>query len=151
LHYAPGLGVGKLCGNRYQTQNFNITNLASLQQIKVMYIKVNKRFSMLRGCHIFQFSVIESFRENGKVKHRTLLYLSSLPSECFNYPLGAMRFWDICDEKLERFPVNDRLRLAARIETVIPRLSEQDEQETRELSLLVSGVRNLQLLIAANR
>ncbi len=106
---------------------------------------------MLRGCHIFQFSVIESFRENGKVKHRTLLYLSSLPSECFNYPLGAMRFWDICDEKLERFPVNDRLRLAARIETVIPRLSEQDEQETRELSLLVSGVRNLQLLIAANR
>jgi hypothetical protein len=62
-----------------------------------------------------------------------------------------MRFWDICDEKFERFPENDSLRLAARIETVIPRLSEQDEQKTRELNLLVSEVRNLQLLIAANR
>ncbi len=105
---------------------------------------------MLRVCYIFQFSVIESFRENGKVKHRTLAYLSSLPSELFKYPMGVMRFWDICDEKLERFPESERLRLAARIETVIPRLNEEDEQEARKLSLLVSEVRNLQLLIAAN-
>jgi hypothetical protein len=104
---------------------------------------------MLRGCFIFQFSVIESFRDSGKVKHRTLAYLSSLPSELFSYPLGVMRFWDICDEKLERFPENDRLRLATRIEAVIPRLSEQDEQETRKLSLLISEVRNAQLSIAA--
>jgi hypothetical protein len=106
---------------------------------------------MLRHCHIFQFSVIESFRENGKVKQRTLLYLSSLPSECFNYPLGVMRFWDICDEKLERFPESERLRLAARIETVIPRLNEEDEQGARRLALLVSDVQNLQLSIEANR
>jgi hypothetical protein len=121
--------------------------LASLQQIKVMYIKVNKRFSMLRGCDILQFSVIESFRENGKVKHRTLLFLSSLPSECFGYwrrdTVRVMKFWDICDEKLERFPESERLRLAARIETVIPRLSEEDEQKARKLALLASEVRNL--------
>ncbi len=104
---------------------------------------------MLRGCYIFQFSVIESFREDGKVKHRTLAYLSSLPSECFKYPSSVMRFWDICDEKLERFPEDSRLRLAARIEAVIPRPSEQDEQEARKLALLVSEVRNLQLAIAA--
>jgi hypothetical protein len=120
-----------------------------------MYIKVNKRFSMLRGCHIFQFSVIESFRENGKVKHRTLAYLSSLPSELFNFPLGVMKFWDTCDEKLERFPENDRLRLAARIETVIPRLSEEDEQGARKLALLASKIRSnlqsAQLAIAASR
>jgi hypothetical protein len=115
-----------------------------------MYIKVNKRFSMLRGCHIFQFSVIESFRENGKVRHRTLAYLSSLQSELFKYPMGVMRFWDICDEKLERFPESERLRLAARIETVIPRLNEEDEQGARRLALLVSDVQNLQLSIAAN-
>jgi hypothetical protein len=115
-----------------------------------MYIKVNRRFSMLRHCHIFQFSVIESFRENGKVKHRTLAYLSSLPSELFKYPMGVMRFWDICDEKLERFPESERLRLAARIETVIPRLSEQDEQGARRLALLVLDIQNLQLSIAAN-
>ncbi len=105
---------------------------------------------MLRHCHIFQFSVIESFRENGKVKHRTLAYLSSLPSELFKYPMGVMRFWDICDEKLERFPESERLRLAARIETVIPRLSEQDEQGARRLALLVLDIQNLQLSIAAN-
>jgi hypothetical protein len=133
------------------SQNFNIMNLASLHRIKAMYIKVNRRFSMLRHCHIFQFSVIESFRENGKVKHRTLLYLSSLPSECFNYSLGVMKFWDICDEKLERFPESERLRLAARIKTVIPRLNEEDEQGARRLALLVSDVQNLQLSIAANR
>jgi hypothetical protein len=105
---------------------------------------------MLRHCHIFQFSVIESFRENGKVRHRTLAYLSSLPSELFKYPMGVMRFWDICDEKLERFPESERLRLAARIETVIPRLNEEDEQGARRLALLVSDIQNLQLSIAAN-
>ncbi len=118
-----------------------------------MYIKVNKRFSTLRGCDILQFSVIESFRENGKVKHRTLLFLSSLPSECFGYwrrnTVRVMKFWDICDEKLERFPENDRLRLAARIETVVPRLNEEDEQGARKLALLAANIRNL-LSMAAN-
>jgi hypothetical protein len=118
-----------------------------------MYIKVNKRFSTLRGCDILQFSVIESFRENGKVKHRTLLFLSSLPSECFGYwrrnTVRVMKFWDTCDAKLERFPESERLRLAARIETVIPRLSEEDEQKARKLALLASHIRN-QLSLAAN-
>jgi hypothetical protein len=60
-----------------------------------------------------------------------------------------MKFWDICDEKLEHFPESERLRLAARIETVIPRLSEEDEQKARKLALLVSEVRN-NLSMAAN-
>jgi hypothetical protein len=110
---------------------------------------------MLRGCDIFQFTVIESYRADGKVKHRTLLYLSSLPTECFKYSWRVLEFWDICDEKLERFPENDRLRLAARIETVIPRLSEEDEQGARKLALLASKIRSnlqsAQLAIAASR
>ncbi len=38
-----------------------------------MYIKINKRFDKL------QFSVIESYRDGEKVKHRTLVYLASIP------------------------------------------------------------------------
>ncbi len=102
---------------------------------------------MLRGCEIFQFTVIESYRDGGKVKHRTLAYLSSLPSECFGYwrrdTVRVLEFWDICDEKLKRFPESERLRLAARIETVVPRLSEEDEQGARKLALLASEIRSL--------
>jgi hypothetical protein len=95
---------------------------------------------MLRGCERLQFSVIESYRENGKVKHRTLAYLASLPEDCIKFSWRVVRFWDTCDEKLERFPKNERLRLIARIEAEIPRPDEETYADGRKMNSLISKV-----------
>jgi hypothetical protein len=90
-----------------------------------MYIKVNKRFSPLRRCDKLQFSVIESYRENGKVKHRTLVYLTSIFEDVLKNSSWICHFWKACADKLEKFPEVERKRLFARLETFVPRPSEE--------------------------
>ncbi len=94
-----------------------------------MYIKVNKRFSSLRGCDKLQFSVIESYRENGKVKHRTLAYLTSIMEDALKKSLWICRFWEACADKLEKFPEVERKRLFARLETFVHRPNEAMYEE----------------------
>ncbi len=94
-----------------------------------MYIKVNKRFSPLRRCDKLQFSVIESYRENGKVKHRTLAYLTSIMEDVLKRSGWICRFWEACADKLEKFPEVERKRLFARLETFVPRPTEAMYEE----------------------
>jgi hypothetical protein len=66
--------------------------------------------------------VIESYRENGKVKHRTLAYLTSIMEDSLKK--STCRFWESCADKLEKFPEVERKRLFARLETFVPRPTE---------------------------
>jgi len=104
-----------------------------------MYIKVNKRFSRLRDCQILQFSVIESFRVDGKVKHRTLRYLTSIPEQCFKFQNSIESFWKTCEEALEDFSEADRKLLIARLETLVPRVDAEKEAQHAQAMQLVFG------------
>ncbi len=97
-----------------------------------MYIKVNKRFSRLRGCQKLQFSVIESYRENGKVKHRTLAYLATIPEKALKYAAWLESFWRDSERKLESFTDADKARLVSRLETLVPRPSEEMYEEAKK-------------------
>jgi hypothetical protein len=94
-----------------------------------MYIKINKRFDSL------QFSVIESFRDGKKVRHRTLAYLAAISEYKLKDVIRLERFWKNCDEKLSAFPEADRTRLAARVETIVPRPSEEIAEQARKEEL----------------
>jgi hypothetical protein len=110
-----------------------------------MYIKVNKRFSRLLGCQKLQFSVIESFRDGGKVKHRTLAYLATISENALKYVGRLESFWKDSDRKLESFSESDRAQLVARIETIVPRPSEEMYKEAKqrmeEATAFASGLR----------
>ncbi len=110
-----------------------------------MYIKINKRFNKKWGCNNLQFSIIESFRENGKVKHRTLAYLATISENAFKYALRLESFWKDSDRKLESFSESDRAQLVARIETIVPRPSEEMYKEAKqrmeEATAFASGLR----------
>jgi hypothetical protein len=94
-----------------------------------MFIKVNKRFGKRVKCQIFQFSVVESYRENGKVKHRTLAYLDSIPERFLDLPQWANGFLGTCRYKLKDFPESDKVSLMARLETFAPRAVEAVEED----------------------
>jgi hypothetical protein len=107
-----------------------------------MYIKINKRLSSATGFWNrrvgdtnLQFSVIESYREGGKVKHRTLAYLATIPDTELKNVSRLESFWENCDEKLSAFPAADRTRLAARVETLVPRPSEEMTEQVRKEEL----------------
>jgi hypothetical protein len=93
-----------------------------------MYIKVNKRYSeKVRGQRL-QFSVIESYRENGKVKHRTLAYLTSIPEKSLVSPQWCKDFLTECETKLKNFPDADKLKLMTRLKTYASRADEAGEE-----------------------
>ncbi len=94
-----------------------------------MYIKINKRFDKL------QFSVIESYRADGKVKHRTLSYLATISEGDFKNVHRLERFWKNCDEKLESFSEDDRTHLTARLEAIVPRPTEEIAEQARKEEL----------------
>ncbi len=110
-----------------------------------MYIKVNKRFNKKRGCNNLQFSVIESFRESGKVKHRTLAYLATIPENAFKYVYWLKDFWKDSERKLESFTEAERAQLVSRLETIVPRPSEEmykeAKQQMEETTAFFSGLR----------
>ncbi|MGI8494374.1 MAG: hypothetical protein ACR2L1_03535 [Pyrinomonadaceae bacterium] len=94
-----------------------------------MYIKVNKRYGeKVRGQRL-QFSVIESYRENGKVKHRTLAYLTSIPEKSLISPQWCKDFLTECETKLKNFPDADKLKLMTRLKTYAPRADEAGEED----------------------
>jgi len=97
-----------------------------------MYIKVNKRFNKKRGYKNLQFSVIESFRDSGKVKHRTLAYLATISENAFKYVYRLESFWEDSERKLESFTEADRAQLVARLETIVPRPSEEMYKEAKQ-------------------
>jgi hypothetical protein len=107
-----------------------------------MYIKINKRRSSATGIWnsrvgdtYLQFSVIESYRADGKVKHRTLVYLATIPDSQLRNVRWLGSFWKDCDEKLSVFPEADRTRLADRVETIVPRPSEELAEQVRKEEL----------------
>jgi hypothetical protein len=73
--------------------------------------------------------VIESYRVNGKVKHRTLVYLTSIFEDVLKKSWGICWFWKACADKLEKFPEVERKRLFARLETFVPRPTEAMYEE----------------------
>ncbi len=98
-----------------------------------MYIKINRRFGGGRGYNNLQFSVIESYREDGKVKHRTLLYLATISEGNFKDVHRLESFWKNSEKKLEDFSEADRTRLTARLEAIVPRPTEEMRQEEERL------------------
>lgn len=98
-----------------------------------MYIKINKKFDKRRDCNQLQLSVIESFRDGGKVKHRTLVYLATISENYLNHPYRLGDFWKDSERKLEVFAEADRTKLVTRLETIVPRPSEEmlEEAERR--------------------
>jgi hypothetical protein len=94
-----------------------------------MYIKVNKRFSRLSRCNKLQFSVIASYRQDGKVKHRTVAYLTSIRENSLKNSSWICHFWGACADKLEKFPEVERKRLFARLETFVTRPTEATYEE----------------------
>jgi hypothetical protein len=105
-----------------------------------MYIKINKRFSSGRGYYNrgrgyynLQFSVIESYREGGKVKHRTLSYLATISEGDFENVSRLESFWGNCEKKLENFSESDRTHLTARLEAIVPRPTEEMRQENERV------------------
>jgi hypothetical protein len=96
-----------------------------------MYIKTNKRFNENWGCNNLQFSVIESFRDAGKVKHRSLAHIATICEDALNHPYWLGIFWEKSERKLEIFTEADRLKLVARLETIVPRPTEKMHEEHR--------------------
>ncbi len=113
-----------------------------------MYIKINRRFGKRYGSRIFQFSVIESYRENGKVRHRTLCFLDWMPERFLGAKGWVDAFWEVCEQKLSQFSEKDRKRLIARLETLVPRSDEAmrvEQEERRREERLVNrklGIRS---------
>jgi hypothetical protein len=109
-----------------------------------MYIKINKRFSKTGGCKIFQFSVIESYRDSGKVKQRTLVYLAAISENAFKYVRRLESFWENSERKLKSFSETDRAQLVARLETIVPRPSEEMYAEgRRQMEALTATINRL--------
>ncbi len=94
-----------------------------------MYIKTNRRFYENLGCINLQFSVIESFRSGGKVKHRTLMHIGTISENSLNYIYPLDGFWKKSDRKLEKFAESDRAKLSARLETIVPRPTKEMREE----------------------
>ncbi len=110
-----------------------------------MYIKINKKFPTEWNCNNLQFSVIESFRDSGKVKHRTLAYLATISENALKSVYRLESFWKDSERKLESFTEADRARLTARLETIAPRPSEEmykeAKQQMEEATAYFSGLR----------
>ncbi len=115
-----------------------------------MYIKINKRFNKNWGCNNLQFSVIESFRDSGKVKHRTLAYLATIPENAVKSVDRLESFWKDSERKLESFTEADRAQLVSRLETIVPRPSEEMHKEAKlrmeEATAFASGLRGFKRL-----
>lgn len=77
---------------------------------------------------MLQFSVIESYRDNGKVKHRTLFYLTSIPEKFLDSPQWAKDFLTESEHKLKALPDSDKLPLMTRLKTYVPRADEAVEE-----------------------
>ncbi len=96
-----------------------------------MYLKINKKLNKKYSYNRLQFSVIESFRDGGKVKHRTLAYLATIDDNELKYVPRLESFWKDSDRKLESFSEADRTKLVARLETIVPRPSEEMHKEAK--------------------
>ncbi len=113
-----------------------------------MYIKTNRRFGKRYRCRITQFSVIESYRENGKVRQRTLCFLGWMPERFVRAVAWVDAFWEVCEQKLSQFSEEERKRLVARLETFVPRSDEamriEQEERNREMRIIKSklGIRS---------
>ncbi len=115
-----------------------------LHHYKIMYIKKNKRFNEKWGYANLQFSVIESFRSGGKVKHRTLAHIGTICEDALNHPYWLDRFWEKSERKLEMFAEADRLKLVARLETIAPRpTKEMREEHSRRVAESLAEDRRL--------
>ncbi len=77
---------------------------------------------------MFQFSVVESYRDNGKVKHRTLLYLTSIPEIFLDSPQWAKDFLGMSEYKLKNLPDTDKASLMAKLRTYVSRADEAKEE-----------------------
>jgi len=106
--------------------------LSGQHHYKVMYIKVNKRLNKKWGYNNLQFSVIESFRDSGKVKHRTLAYLATISDNDLKSVYRLEDFWKDSDRKLESFTEAERAQLVSRLETIVPRPSEEMYKEVKQ-------------------
>jgi hypothetical protein len=119
-----------------------------------MYIKINKKFDKRRDCNNLQFSVIESFRDGVKVKHRTLAYLATISESSLNHMYRLEDFWKDAERRLEVFAEADRAKLVVRLETIVPRPSEEmrEEAERRyeELTAKLSQLRGFDPLRSQN-
>ncbi len=113
-----------------------------------MYIKTNRRFGKRYNCRILQFSVIESYRENGRVRQRTLCFLDWMPERFLGAKAWVDAFWEVCEQKLSQFSKQDRERLVARLEMLVPRSDEamriEQEERSREMRAIDSklGIRS---------
>ncbi len=76
--------------------------------------------------------MIESYRENGKVKHRTLAYLTSIPEKSLDSPQWCKDFLTNCETKLKNFPDADKLKLMTRLKTYASRADEAGEEDIRD-------------------
>jgi hypothetical protein len=100
-----------------------------------MYIKTNKRRSKNWGCINLQFAVIESFRSGGKVKHRNLAHIGTICECALKHPERLDSFWEKSERKLEMFSESDRAGLSARLETIVPRpTDEMREEHSRQMA-----------------
>jgi hypothetical protein len=83
---------------------------ASLRKTtKSMFIRETKRKSNAS----VQYSVVENYRENGKVKQRIIVYIGSLPvgaSEAWTKP-----FWKKANARLEDLPDAEKVKLKAKL------------------------------------
>ncbi len=73
--------------------------------------------------------MIESYRENGKVKHRTLAYLTSIPEKSLDSPQWCKDFLTECETKLKNLPEADKLKLMTRLKTYASRAGEAAEED----------------------
>ena len=93
-----------------------------------MYIKIRKQYNHRSGERTLQFSVIESYGENGKVKQRTLVYLTSIPEKSLNSPQMCKDFLIRCETKLKNFSDADKLKLMTSLKTYASRADEAGEE-----------------------
>ncbi len=77
--------------------------------------------------------MIESYRDNGKVKHRTLAYLTSIREKFLDSPLWCKDFLTECETKLKNFPEADRLKLMTRLGTYASRADEAGEEAFQDM------------------
>ncbi len=77
--------------------------------------------------------MIESYRENGKVRHRNLCYLTSIPEKSLISPQWCKDFLTECETKLKNFADADKSKLMTRLETYASRADEATEESVLDM------------------
>jgi hypothetical protein len=81
-----------------------------------MYVREKKRHSKFWGCTVFQFSVVESYRQDTKVKQRVVCFLGWLPEKYMMAKYLIEPFWEKVYSKLKLFDKAERERLLNSLE-----------------------------------